>query len=609
MLKKWSVFGLFILSILFSPYIYSQPFQLDTCYMPLAIGSKWIFTSSTTESFSGTHVYCRGIEIIEITQSKIVNGKEYFYYIDRWVRYDKDSLASYSLSDTLGNEQLYCDFRYIDGQAYPGLSQLPILKKCIVDTMTIMDSLFNLKGYYYSNYFDENSVKYLYSNNIGLSYHYVSGGHGASGYCTKCYLVGVYNADPSLGISKQDNSTPVISEPSFTITSINDLNIYVEVKHKYSSETIHRYNGTPFTAYGCCFIDSVYMDYFYCKGIDTIRGDRIVLDESTEIKFTKKIDWRDDLIADGYQIFYKITAKDINIFPHYTTYPAEGYLEMNYNLDKPLALYPLAKNNMWIYKKTTPINAATKYLTMAVEGDTILSNGLRYYKVLFDGQSFYQRIDSTTGFVYQVDNANNKTVSEHKKEFLAASINSTASINNFGIQSIFICSSISNNTLLGLNSSCKTYCQQQYTNNTYTLKEGLGLTYANVYENGSAITHGIYELKATRINGISYGDTTLFVDVKEENISQPATFALSQNYPNPFNPNTTIQYSIPESGMVELKVYDVLGREVKTLINGFVEVGNHSVNFNASNLSSGVYFYSIKYAGKNTITKKMVLTK
>ncbi len=609
MSKKWSVFGLFALSFLFSPYIYSQPFQLDTCYMPLAIGSKWIFTSSTTESFAGTYVYSQGVKIIEITQSKIVNGKEYFYFIDRWVRYDKDSLTAYSLTDTLGNEKLYCDFRYLHNQAYPGYAEPPNVKKCIVDTISVLDSLCYVKGYFYHAYIAGQYVSYLYANNLGLSYYYTSSGQGASGYYTKYYLVGVYNADPSLGISKQDNSVPVISDPSFTITSINDLNIYVEVKHKYSAETIPRYHGTPYTAYGCCFIDSVYMDYFYCKGIDTIRGDRVVLDESTEIKFTKEIDWRDDLIADGYQIFYKITAKDINIFPHYTTYPAQGYLEMNYNLDKPLTLYPLAPNDMWIYKKTMPFYGTNEYLTMAVKGDTILSNGLRYYKVLFDGQSFYQRIDSTTGFVYQVDNANNKTVSEHKKEFLAASINSTASINNFGIQSIFICSSISNNTLLGLNSSCKTYCQQQYTNNTYTLKEGLGLTYANVYENGSAITHGIYELKAARINGISYGDTTLFVDVKDENIKQPETFSLSQNYPNPFNPNTTIEYSIPEGGLVELKVFDVLGREIKTLINGFVEVGNHSVNFNASNLSSGVYFYSIKYAGKNTITKKMLLTK
>ena len=118
-----------------------------------------------------------------------------------------------------------------------------------------------------------------------------------------------------------------------------------------------------------------------------------------------------------------------------------------------------------------------------------------------------------------------------------------------------------------------------------------------------------YKIEAAKINGVVFGDSTLIIQFEDELKPTVEAFSLSQNYPNPFNPNTTIQYSIPESGNVELKVNDVLGREVKTLINGFVEAGYHSVSFNASNLSSGAYFYSIKYAGKNTITKKMLLTK
>ncbi len=91
-------------------------------------------------------------------------------------------------------------------------------------------------------------------------------------------------------------------------------------------------------------------------------------------------------------------------------------------------------------------------------------------------------------------------------------------------------------------------------------------------------------------------------------INTPKSFILSQNYPNPFNPTTVIQYEIPKSGMVSLKVYDILGREVKTLVNQYENSGNYNVNFNASYLASGVYFYQLRTNGFIS-TKKMVLLK
>lgn len=88
----------------------------------------------------------------------------------------------------------------------------------------------------------------------------------------------------------------------------------------------------------------------------------------------------------------------------------------------------------------------------------------------------------------------------------------------------------------------------------------------------------------------------------------PIVFELSQNYPNPFNPETTISYSIPENSFVILKVYDVLGREIVTLINDFKEKGNYKMLFDGSKLSSGVYFYKLT-AGSNNSIKKMLLIK
>ncbi len=88
----------------------------------------------------------------------------------------------------------------------------------------------------------------------------------------------------------------------------------------------------------------------------------------------------------------------------------------------------------------------------------------------------------------------------------------------------------------------------------------------------------------------------------------PADYSLGQNYPNPFNPTTTIQYALPSSGHVALRVYDVLGREVRTLVDNDESAGYHSVAFDASNLPSGVYFYRIE-AGKYTSVKKLMLVK
>ncbi len=109
-------------------------------------------------------------------------------------------------------------------------------------------------------------------------------------------------------------------------------------------------------------------------------------------------------------------------------------------------------------------------------------------------------------------------------------------------------------------------------------------------------------------------ETLIISGINDGNASINANeFVLNQNYPNPFNPNTTINFSIPNNGNVELIIYDILGKEITTLINKELSAGKHSIEFNSSsvknNLSSGIYFYSVKYNGVNTLTKKMILAK
>ncbi len=92
----------------------------------------------------------------------------------------------------------------------------------------------------------------------------------------------------------------------------------------------------------------------------------------------------------------------------------------------------------------------------------------------------------------------------------------------------------------------------------------------------------------------------------EDEIEIPISYKLFQNYPNPFNPRTTIKYGIPERTFVELRIYDILGREVELLVNGEQEAGYYEIEFNATKLSSGIYLYRLQ-AGNFIQTKKMVL--
>jgi hypothetical protein len=100
----------------------------------------------------------------------------------------------------------------------------------------------------------------------------------------------------------------------------------------------------------------------------------------------------------------------------------------------------------------------------------------------------------------------------------------------------------------------------------------------------------------------------LLTSVNEKPAVIPETFALLQNYPNPFNPSTAIQYNIPQAESVVLKVYNMLGQEVQTLVNEVQNPGSYTVRFNASRLASGVYFYRLT-AGEYVKIRSMLFVK
>lgn len=111
-----------------------------------------------------------------------------------------------------------------------------------------------------------------------------------------------------------------------------------------------------------------------------------------------------------------------------------------------------------------------------------------------------------------------------------------------------------------------------------------------------------------RLKQIDFDGTSELSDVVNVEVINPAQFDLSQNYPNPFNPSTTIKFSLPEASNVTLKVFNTLGEEVTVLVNRIMEAGTHEVNFEASQLQSGIYFYRLE-AGTFSQVKKLTLLK
>jgi hypothetical protein len=140
---------------------------------------------------------------------------------------------------------------------------------------------------------------------------------------------------------------------------------------------------------------------------------------------------------------------------------------------------------------------------------------------------------------------------------------------------------------------------------------------ANWHAQYSADSHDLYALCFTdsaRGYAAGNGGTVLqttspgTVTGVREGSTAPAAFRLAQNYPNPFNPETRIEFQLPAQGPVSLVVYDLLGREVATLVDDVLEAGPHLVTWNAASLSTGVYFYRL-HAGAFTQTRKLLLVR
>jgi hypothetical protein len=154
-----------------------------------------------------------------------------------------------------------------------------------------------------------------------------------------------------------------------------------------------------------------------------------------------------------------------------------------------------------------------------------------------------------------------------------------------------------------------------YANNTNTPKGFHALINKEILVAGagdnlsSGSTFDEIEFKQIKINVLLKSLNAKDANANISTKSNPLSFSLSQNYPNPFNPSTKISYELRVAGYIVLRVFDALGKEVVTLVNEVKNTGRHEVEFNAGNLPSGVYFYSLSADGKQIGVKRMALVK
>ena len=317
----------------------------------------------------------------------------------------------------------------------------------------------------------------------------------------------------------------------------------------------------------------------------------------------------DILYAASKRMIFKVTPDSMSIIKSLLT-PDDEY-----------GWFPLAIGNRWAYDSywseenmgypPTSTFAGTTY--MKVIKDTVIQNKSYFVvennlltRMIFEPRMFL-RVDSTTGFVYRYWEDLNGEFLFHN---LNAEVGDTIPDPLFPEEPYYVLLSEEPISFLDNETFIRNYWENLPCGCGHSLIKGFGLSQAHFNEFGGSDDY----LKGCVINGVLYGDTTL-TDINEKTNSIPTQYKLEQNYPNPFNPSTTISWQSPVSSWQSLKVYDVLGNEVATLVNEDRNAGSYDLKFNANNLldgrpslPSGIYFYRIRI-GSFTETKKMILLK
>lgn len=272
----------------------------------------------------------------------------------------------------------------------------------------------------------------------------------------------------------------------------------------------------------------------------------------------------------------------------------------------PYKFFPSSVGNVWEYYHSTGI------LRDEIVSDSLLPDSSRYiyyapnsdpvYRIGLNYEVFWIPTDSSLNWIYY------KLNTDSGKSWI---VDIHHIIDTFYVYKLAKVKSVYEGIFFNRYTTLKeiTYYQYQpdsiinefsWPEYTETLAFGIGLVSVFDEEGGGPqrILQGC----------IIDGDTIGIITSIEDEVMSLNSFELFQNYPNPFNPTTTIKYSIVEPQKVKLIVYSLLGEEIKILVDDYKSAGSHSVNFNASDLASGIYIYTL-FAGNQSTSKKLILLK
>lgn len=273
-------------------------------------------------------------------------------------------------------------------------------------------------------------------------------------------------------------------------------------------------------------------------------------------------------------------------FTHFTSAQTSSY-----------PYFPLEIGNRWDYFVHYHRHGGDFwYDTLSVEiiNKEVLSNGKEYfvysdvYPLWPFSQTKYVRLEDSCIYFYKVEDSTDCLAFQFDLP------DTSVYYNCYGHETIIWFAT----TLLWDNMTADTV--QNHGFHTFSKSFGI-IDYLNPYF--GALVDVYYELYGCKISGQVFGN--LIADIDQQQIVNHK-FSLNQNYPNPFNPITKIKYSIPQQSFVTVKVYDLLGREVATLVNEEKQMGYYETEFAGSNLPSGIYFYQLKANGF-VESKKMIL--
>jgi len=290
-----------------------------------------------------------------------------------------------------------------------------------------------------------------------------------------------------------------------------------------------------------------------------------------------------------------------------------------------LAYYPVEIGNTWVYDYTwfeTPVASTSDIFVRKIISEVIKPNGNKYFEikekyVLMGLENIvYERVDTTEGKIYRYEEF--CPDSEQFIDDLLMEVGDSTFAKRFGYCIEHPPTELLSETPFnewGIYSNERKYLSHDLLTAYYSLVKDVGLySYSLADDNGEKV----FQLKGMVKNEIVYGDTSLIVGIRDDDLLSPTEFKLYQNYPNPFNPSTKIKYTIPSVGtslmkflqFVQLKVYDVLGNEVAALVDDYKPAGNYEIEFKSTvgsrQLASGVYYYQLR-VGSFVQTKKMIL--